>query len=203
MKHLLAAALISCLPLACVFAYPELDMHQRLNQPERAIHEEADPANEQACFSMGRMIVEYASGEAGVGRMGFRIVDPLGREIGYDPRTSKGWQDMPFSEAYFDCDENEATGEMTSCKAHIEICGPISGRYRIELSSAQIAKYHINVSAASQRSRTESGYQGTVSRADFEGALREQDSAVLLLQYSRHSGTQIKLARSDQPLADK
>jgi hypothetical protein len=198
MKYLVLVALTSCLlppEAGRLLADSKLD---RRPLSAREIHEERDPDNEQACFSMGRMTIDYATGEPGLPKVAFRITDPRGREMGYDPRSNRGWQQMPLAQAYFDCDENEDTGEIRDCKDHIEICGPISGTYRMELLSPQSAKYEINVSAASQRVRTESGSEVTVSRADLEVAIHKHDSAVLWLQYSREAGSKIRLRGSNE-----
>src|SRR5262249_27904425 len=124
-KAWVLVALTACtLPVASwhLFAAVEVD-EGGLSPPEtRGIYVEADPEQEQACFSMGRMTIDYASGETGLPTVGFRIIDPRGREIGYDPRTNRGWQQMPLAQAFLDCQENEDTGELRSCEGHIEIC---------------------------------------------------------------------------------
>lgn len=160
-----------------------------------------DPANEQACFSMGRMVIDYWSGDAGAARPGFRLTDPLGRKIGYDPRTSTGWQEMPLAQAYLNCGENEDTGELANCTDHIEICGPISGTYRIELAPTQSASYVIKVLAFSQRTRTASAYEVTTSATDLAGTISGNEPAALLLHYSREPGTGVALAGSSEHVA--
>jgi hypothetical protein len=110
---------------------------------------------------------------------------------------------MPLAQAYLDCEQNEDTGELSQCKGHIEICGPISGTYRIELSPVQITNYSLEVSAMSRRARNQSGYDVTTSRAELQSEIAEQEPAVLLLQYSREAGTQIKLSGRDQHTANR
>jgi hypothetical protein len=201
----LVALTVCTLPVTSWHLFAAVGVDERvLSRPEtREICLEADPEQEQACFSMGRMTIDYASGENGLPKVGFRIIDPRGREIGYDPRTNRGWQQMPLAQAFLDCQENEDTGELRSCKGHIEICGPISGRYQIVLSSAHSSKYSISVSASSQRKRGGSGYEMTGSRADLKGDIRGQKAAVLVLQYSREAGTAITLTGSDWHLAGR
>src|SRR5262249_25427276 len=113
--------------------------------PTREIYQEADPKYDDECFSMGRMTVDYASGAAEVPDAGFRITDPRGREIGYDPGTNRGWQEMPLAQAFLECEQNEETGELKHCQGHIEICGPVSGTYRIELLPMHRDQYAITV----------------------------------------------------------
>jgi hypothetical protein len=169
----------------------------------RDIYEEADPEYEEACFSMGRITIDYASGETGLPKVGFRITDPRGREIGYDPRTNRGWQEMPLAQAFLECEENEETGELKQCKDHVEICGPVSGTYQIEVLPTHSGKYSINVSATSERTRTEFGSDTTSSCADLNSDMHEQEPAELLLHYSREPGTQVQLTVSNQRLADR
>lgn len=201
----LIAGTVCALSLTSSHVLADVGVDNRmLPRPQaREIYEEADPEYEQACVSMGRMTIDYASGEAGLPNVGFRITDPRGREIGYDPRTNRGWQEMPLAQAFLDCEENEDTGELGQCKDHIEICGPVSGTYQIEVLPMHSGKYSISVSATSQRTRTEFGYDATSSRADLKGEIHEQERAELLLHYSREAGTQVKLTVNDQHLADR
>ena len=148
------------------------------------------------------MTIEYAGGEVGPPKLGFRITDPRGREIGYDPRVNRGWQEMPLAQAFLDCEENEDTGELRHCKYHIEICGPISGTYQIDLFPIHSGEFSISAWAASQRTRNETGYDTTGSRADWKSEMHELHPVVLLLRYSREAGTQVMLT-SDQHLTDR
>ena len=89
----------------------------------RDIYEEADPEYEAACFLMGRITIEYAGEETGLLTVGFRITDPRGREIGYDPRTRRGWQELLLAQAFLDCEENEDTGELRAVKVTLRSAG--------------------------------------------------------------------------------
>ena len=198
MKILFAIALtVCCLPTAPLrlFANPVVEK-TLVRSAAREMNLEADPNYEQACFSMGRMTIDFASGEQGRPQTGFRVADPRGRRIAYDPETNMGQQEIPLAQAYLDCDENDETGELRECKDHIEICGPASGTYRIELSAAQSGKFSVSVSAASRRTRSESGYRTTISRAEWHGETKVQEHSVLLLHYSRESGAQITLTEA-------
>ncbi len=200
----LVTLVASVLPMTSSHLRAELRLNTSLSKPEaREIRDEADPEAEQACFSMGRIALNYASGEVGPPTIGFRITDPRGRTIGYDPRTNEGWQEMPMAQAFLDCDENEETGELRNCKGHIEICGPISGTYQVEVLPTRSGRYSMNATATSQRTRNKTGYHTTSSQADLRGEVFEHQPARLLLQYSREAGSQIKLTGSDQHLADK
>ena len=174
-------------PMTSSHLRAELRFNASLSKPEaRELRDEADPEAEQACFSMGRITLNYASGEVGPPTIGFRITDPRGGTIGYDPRTNEGWQEMPLAQAFLDCDENEETGELRQCKGHIEICGPISGTYQVEVLPIRSGTYSMNASATSQRTRNKNGYHTTSSQADFEGEVFEhQPASVAALVVSR------------------
>lgn len=192
--------LVECLE---TFATQGIERTSRSRATVREISEEADPKYEQACFSMGRMTIDYSTGEPGLSKAGFRVTDPRGREIAYDPGTNRGRQELPLAQAYLDCEENDETGELRQCKDHIEICGPVSGMYRIELSPVQNAKFSVEVSAVNMRIRTRSGYDVTSSRADLQGETRGHAPAVLLLHYSREAGTQVTLTEDIHDLANR
>ena len=178
------------------FATSEIEKHSHL-KPALEIQEEADVTDEQACSSMGAMTIDYATGEPGTPKTGFRITDPRGREIAYDPKTNMGRQEIPLAQAYLDCDQNEESSELRDCQDRIEICGPATGTYRIELSSTESGRFSLSVAAASSRTRSGSGYDATSSRAELKGATDGHEPTVMLLRYSREAGTPIQLSRSD------
>lgn len=175
-----------------------------LSRPQvRETHDEADALDEQPCFSMGTLDIGYASGEVGLPKVGLRIIDPRGRKIGYDPRTSRGWLEVPLAQAFLDCEENEDTGELRHCKGHLEICGPISGTYQLEVLPTDSGIYSIIVSATSPVRQNQSEHGTNSSRAELKGKIHGQEPEVLLLRYSREAGTHIWLIVRDRQLAEK
>lgn len=161
------------------------------------IQEEDEPKREDACFSMGRLYISYESGDVGPPGVGLRITDPRGRRIGYDFRLNKGWQEMPLAQVSLDCDQNEDTGELRNCKGDVDICGPISGSYQVQVLPTHDGKYSIAVSATSPDKAHTSGYEMASSRAELTGEISKQKPVLLTLQYSREPGSRIKLRRSD------
>ena len=55
---------IYVLPLTPVRLLADVGVHKEALST-REIYEEADPEDEEACFSIGRMTIDYASGETG------------------------------------------------------------------------------------------------------------------------------------------
>jgi hypothetical protein len=174
------------------------------NAVAREIRQEADPrSDEQDCVSSGKVTIVYASNDSGVPNVAFQITDPRGRTIGYDPDTKRGWQEMPLAEAFLDCEQNDDTGELRDCKGHIEICGPISGTYQIEVLPTKNGKFSLNAWATSQSERAVSARSATHSQAEWKSQIHEHEQVILSLQYSRQAGTQIRLTAGDQHLADR
>jgi hypothetical protein len=205
MKHWLLVSMLTVsvvtLRASYLFAASGVDKPFPPRPETREIHDEADPTDQQTCYSMGQISLAYESGEAGPSSVGLRITDPRGRKIGYDPLANKGWQELPLGEAFFDCDENEDTGELRHCAGHIRICGPISGTYQVEVLPAHSCKYSISVSGTSQETRDGRGVRSTGSQIELQSEVQEQAPAMLLLQYSREAGAKIKLTLSHQPAA--
>jgi hypothetical protein len=197
---LVVALTISVMTLRAPHLFAALDVKPFLTRSEtREIRDEADPTDQQTCYSLGQISLAYENGEVGASNVGLRITDPRGRRIGYDLRANQGWQELPLAEAFFDCDENENTGELRHCAGHIRICGPLSGSYQVEVLPTRCGKYSISVSGTSQETRDEHGVHSTGSRVELKSEIQEQAPAILLLQYSREGGAQIKLTLSDQP----
>ena len=174
----------------------EADKSLRSQWAIREIRAEADPTDQQWCSSMGQIALAYESEESGPPYVGLLITDPRGRKIGYDLLADKGWQELPLAQAFFDCAENEDTGELRHCAGRIEICGPVSGAYRVDVLPKHGGKYSISVSGSSRETWDELGFHSSHSRVELKGEIQEQPTT-LFLQYSREAGEQIRLVLSD------
>jgi hypothetical protein len=199
--RLLLALAVFIIPVRASDSLSALDGFPRARSEEREIHDETDPTDQQACYSMGQISLTYESGEVGPPSVGVRVTDPRGRKIGYDLRADKGWQELPLAQGFFDCDENEDTSELRHCAGHIQICGPISGTYKVEVLPAKSGKYSITVSSTSQETPDEVGFHSTDSRVELKSEIQKQAPEVLVLEYSREAGAQVKLTKSDQRVA--
>jgi hypothetical protein len=197
---LVSALATSLLPLRASAILAMLEVDKPFLEA-RQIRDEVDPTDQQACESMGQLTLIYESGEVGPPNVGLQITDPRGRKIGYDLRANKGWQELPLAQGFFDCDEIEDTAEPKHCTGHIQICGPISGTYKVEVLPAKTGKYSISLSSISQATRDHLGYHSTASRLQLKSQIHNLAPEILLLEYYREAGAQIKLTRSDQALA--
>lgn len=169
----------------------------------RTVHDESDPKDRQSCYSMGQLTLTYETGEIGPPKVGLRITDPRGRRIGYDPEAEKGWQELPLAQGFVDCDENEDSGEVRHCAGIIQICGPISGTYKVEVLPAESGQYSISASGTSEETRDERGFHSTDSRAELKSEIQKHTPETLLLKYSREAGTHIELVQPDQRVAQR
>lgn len=203
LRLLLSAVAISVLPLRASDTLGALGVDQTLptRAEMRAVHDEVDPKDQQSCYAMGQISVTYKSGEVGPPNVGLRITDPRGRKVGYDPRTNQGWQELPLAQGYVECDANEDTGEARHCAGYIQICGPISGTYKVEVLPSQPGKYSVSVAGTSQQTRDERGFRSTDSQVELNSEIQKQTPETFLLKYSREAGTQVELFRGDERVA--
>jgi hypothetical protein len=169
--------------------------------PLHPMLDEADPTNLQSCESMGKISVIYETGNSGPPSVGLRITDPRGRKIGYDPRVPKVWQELSLTEGFVDCEQNDDTTLLYHCAAHIQICGPVSGTYKLEVLPTRNGTYFIGVVGLSQPTQDQIGFHSTDSRAEYQSEIQRQAAQTLMLSYSRELGTQIKLGKSDSQVA--
>ena len=86
---------------------------------------------------------------------------------------------------------------LKHCAAHIQICGPVSGIYKLEVLPTQNGTYSITVMGTSESKRDQAGPHSTASRAQYKSEIRKQSPDVLTLNYSREAGSRISLGRSE------
>lgn len=177
---------------------PSMRRDVRLQKAD--IHDEADPKDTQSCRSMGQLEISYHTEATGAPRVGVILTDPRNRRIGYDPLTSKTWQELPQAEAFVDCEEN---GEaLRNCQATIQICGPVSGAYKLQVVAAETGRYSLEISGQSAETRGRRGVRTTGSHAELSDvviAKRSRDS--LVMKYYREPGTNVELFRDDSRVA--
>ena len=188
----------------CFISAPRLDARlPDFGMPQTRFQQlisEADPTNELACFTMGTLNISYRSEDIATPNIGLRVTDPWGRAIGYDLRTDKGWQQLPLGQAFFTCDGDDETGATRNCQGHIEICGPVSGAYQVEILPTQSSTYAISIAATTQNLQGDQGSSQAITRAEAEGTIQNGQPEFLTLHYSRESARQITLTPATEHL---
>jgi hypothetical protein len=169
--------------------------------PLHQMLDEADPTDLQSCESMGKISIVYETVNSGPPSVGLRITDPRGRKIGYDPRVPKVWQELSLAEGFVTCEQDDDTTLLNHCAAHIQICGPVSGTYKLEVLPTRNGAYSIGVVGLSQPTQDRIGFHSTDSRAEYKSEIQRQAPETLMLSYSRQLGTQIKLGRDNSQVA--
>lgn len=183
------ANILAVLSLVAV-AVPMLAIGASLPSPSispatamREIRDEVDPNDAQSCYSFGRLDITFSSAQNGPPKVGMVVTDPRGRHIGFDPIKSKAWQELPEAEAFIDCDAPDGEG---ACRGVIQVCGPVSGTYKLEVFAQQNVEYSLSVSARSEEIRDKQGLQSSNSNAALKDVpIRQGSKDVLLLNYSR------------------
>jgi hypothetical protein len=149
----------------------------------RKVLEEVDPKDGMDCLSMGELDIVFRTDNNGAPKVGVMLTDPRGRRIGFDPLTQRAWQEFPEAQGYVDCDDLHGSD---ACRGIVQVCGPISGTYKLEMIAQETTTYSVSISARSKElvdvgrvhsSRSEAGLNHLTIRA------RSRD--VVLLNYSR------------------
>jgi hypothetical protein len=199
-RGLFIASLILSFILPMVAAADRLSLSAPSGVSGSVIRDEADPSDMQSCRSMGQLQISYLTEQAGAPRVGMIVTDPRGRRIGYDPVTSKTWQELPQAEAYVDCEENG--DNVRNCQATIQICGPVSGAYKLQVVAAETAKYSLSISGKSAEVSDRRGVHSTVSHTELSSvAIEKKSRDALIMRYYREPGVAIELLRGDSRLA--
>jgi hypothetical protein len=169
------------------------------------VRDETDPKDTRSCYTMGQLEISYLGQEDQSAKVGVLVTDPRGRRIGYDPAGPKAWQELPLAQAFIDCADQDANGQPRACTGWIQICGPLSGTYKLEVAASENSKYSIEVSAVSRQTRDENGFHATESRANVRNlAIRKAGRDTLLLEYSRERGSKVVLTPGERaPLANR
>jgi hypothetical protein len=68
----------------------------------------------------------------------------------------------------------------------VQVCGPVSGVYKLEVIGLEASVYSLGVSARSKRVKVSNGFHSSLSEADVKDiATRRGSRDILLLDYSR------------------
>lgn len=158
------------------------------------VHDEPDPNEAQSCFALGRLNISFSTQKKGPPEVGVILTDPRGRQIGFDPIQKSGFQQLPEAQGYIDCDAPGADG---SCTGVIQVCGPLSGTYKLEVIAVQNAQYSLSVSGRSQEVRgKDHDLEASDSDAEINDVpIRKGTRDTLLLNYSRDLRSKVAFQR--------
>ncbi len=164
----------------------------RVGKPE--VRDEPDPNEAQSCFSLGRLDVTFRTERKGPPEVGVILSDPRGRQIGFDPVQKSGFQQLPEAQGYIDCDAPGGEGE---CNGVIQVCGPLSGTYKLEVIAVQNTQYSLSVSGRSQEVRGKNhDLQASDSEAELQNVpIQKGTRDILLLNYSRDVRSKVAFQR--------
>jgi len=149
----------------------------------RQLVDELDPDDNRGCLSLGGLEVVFRSDNHGSPNVGIVLTDPRGRRIGFDPLAKRAWDAFPVAQGYIDCDDPDGRG---ACRGVVQVCGPVSGTYKLEVIARQTTAYSVTISARSKEVPDGDGLQSFHSEADLNDiSIRARSRDVVLLNYSR------------------
>lgn len=153
------------------------------NTSPRNVIEELDPDDTSDCLSLGELDIVFRTDNNGPPNVGVVLTDPRGRRIGFDPLSKHAWQELPVALGEIDCDD---PGRTNTCQGIVQVCGPISGTYRLEVIALQTTAYSVSVFARSREVLDSHSLQSHRSKTDLNNvAIRKRSRESVLLQYSR------------------
>jgi hypothetical protein len=159
--------------------------------------DELEPYDTEDCFSLGELDIGFRTDNRGLPNIGVVLTDPRGRRIGFDPLTKGAWDVLPVAQGYIDCDD---LGGADTCRGVVQVCGPVTGTYRLEVIAQQTTTYRVSISARSKRVHDGHSLQSYRSEAGLENvAIRARSRNVVLLNYSR-DGQEKVTAQLQHPL---
>jgi hypothetical protein len=147
----------------------------------RELAYELDPEDNGDCLSLGALDIVFRADNYGPPNVGVVLTDPRGRRLGFDPLTKKAWQTLPMAQGYIDCDDLDGRG---SCRGVVQVCGPVSGRYKLEIIAQKTTAYGVSISARSKAIPGNSSLH--CSETDLNNVtIRSRSREIILLNYSR------------------
>ena len=153
------------------------------NTSPRNVVGELDPDDTGDCLSLGELDIVFRTDNNGPPNVGVVLTDPRGRRIGFDPVIQHAWQALPIAQGDINCDD---LGRTNSCQGIVQICGPISGTYRLEVIALQTTVYSVSVFARSREGLASHSLPSHRSKTDLNNvAIRKRSREIVLLQYSR------------------
>jgi hypothetical protein len=163
----------------------------------RKVLEEVDPKDDMDCLSLGELDIVFRTDNNGAPKVGVMLTDPRGRRIGFDPLTKHAWQQFPEAEGYVDCDDLHGSD---ACRGIVQVCGPVSGTYKLEMIGQKTTTYSVSVSARSKELVDGGKVHSSRSEAELNNVtILARTRDIVLLNYSRDPGERVS-AQLQHPL---
>jgi hypothetical protein len=167
---------------------------------KQPVRDEADPKDTQSCREMGELDIAYSSENTGAPIVGLVVSDPRGRRVGQDPIAHELWQELPLAQAFIDCDDDQDGPQAGACRGAVQICGPVSGTYKVEVIASQTGNYSVTATGSSAQRLAAKRLHSTDSEAEIKATpIRKGSRETLLLTYSRDPGTKLGFVKSEEP----
>ena len=165
----------------------------------REVHDERDPNDAGDCLGLGELDIAFHSNNSGPPTIGIVLTDPRGRRIGFDPLTKRGWQELPVAQGSIDCDESDG---KDACRGLVEVCGALSGTYKLEIIANAASDYTLTMSARSQEVRDGQHLWSSYSDYDLISIpIRKGSRNFISVTYSRDPN--LRVAAQLQKLRDE
>jgi hypothetical protein len=195
-------AVFSLLILASKAVFGDVWLHDAafvsaLNTLE--VQDERDPNEAEDCAALGEVDIAFLTNNSGPPTIGIVLMDPRGRRIGFDPLTKRGWQELPAAQGSIDCDESDG---KDACRGLVEVCGALSGTYKLEIIANAASDYTLSISARSQEVRDGQRLWSSYSEYDLSSIPIQKGSRTLIsVTYSRDPN--LRVAAQPQKLRDE
>lgn len=144
---------------------------------------ELDADDTRDCLALGELDIRFHTDNDGPPDVGVVLTDPWGRRVGFDPLTEHAWQDLPVAQGDIDC---AIVDGRNRCRGLVQICGPLSGTYKLELIAQKTTAYSVSISARSEQSFRGDSVQSSRSQTYLNDvAILAGSRDVVSLNYSR------------------
>jgi hypothetical protein len=153
------------------------------------IRDEPDPDDSEDCFTLGELDIAFRTNHNGPPQIGVVLTDPRGRRTGFDPLTKHAWGEIPEGEGFIDCDSSDG---KDTCSGYLQVCGPLSGSYELEVIGRESSNYTVSVSARSKEIRNGERFWSSRSNTKLNNlAIRQGSRDVISLSYSRDAALKV------------
>jgi hypothetical protein len=145
--------------------------------------DEPDPGDTGDCLSLGELDIVFRTGNDGPPNVGVVLTDPRGRRIGFDPLIKHAWQALPVAQGDINCDD---LGGTNTCDGIVQVCGPISGTYKLEVIALKTTAYSVSVLARSKEVLDGNSLRTHFSKTNLNKlAIRRRSRQIVFPHYSR------------------